>query len=180
MTPTRIVERGLKIIADNYTLVLRLGAAELMKGNPEKAEQIFREAIAKHPDIALGYVALGKALLKSGREADAARVLQEAAARMPADFLLEYFSGMALAQAGQDGEAERAFGRAVELNPGEAQARFERQAAIKLDKPPRQRVSWNARSNRSATAACFRSAERTPSWAVTKCSVAARAAGARQ
>ena len=59
---TRIVEQGLKSVQDNYTLVLRLGAAELMEGNPEKAEQLFREAIAKHPEIPLGYVALAKAL----------------------------------------------------------------------------------------------------------------------
>jgi superkiller protein 3 len=114
----KVVEEGLRKTQDSYALRLRLGATELMKGNPEKAESAFREAIAMHPEIPLGYVALAKAFMKGGRGAEAADVLRDAREKLPPDFVLEHFYGLALETLDRDREAVDAFSRANALNAG--------------------------------------------------------------
>jgi tetratricopeptide (TPR) repeat protein len=95
-----------------------------MKGNPEKAEGSFRDAIAMHPEVPLGYIALAKAFMKSSRAAEAVTLLAGARSKLPPDFTLEYFYGLALENAGQDQPAAAAFSRASELNPDVPDAHF--------------------------------------------------------
>ena len=120
----QVVREGLQKAQDSYALHLRLGATELMKGSPEKAEISFREAIAQHPEIPMGYVALAKALMKTGRASEAATLLQETRQKLPPDFLLEYYYGLALEKFDRDRESAEAFSRANELNPNVPEAHF--------------------------------------------------------
>ncbi len=113
----KVVQEGLRKTQYSYALYLRLGATELMKGNPDQSETSFRNAIAMHPEIPLGYVALAKALVKNGRNSEAETVLREARERLPADFLLEYYYGLVMVRLDQDPEAVRALARANEINP---------------------------------------------------------------
>jgi tetratricopeptide (TPR) repeat protein len=120
----QVVQRGLGKVQDSYTLQLRLGATEMMRGNAQAAEGSFRKAIDMHPEIPLGYVALAKAFLKSGRGSDALALLAEARAKLPPDFLLEYFSGVAAENLARESEAADAYARAAALDPGVPDAHF--------------------------------------------------------
>jgi len=120
----KVVQQGLQKAQDSYALYLRLGATELMKGSPEKAEGSFREAIAMHPEVPLAYVALAKAFLKGGRGAEAVAVLDEARGKLEADFVLEYFYGLALESLDRDSEAAEAFSRASRLSPAVPEPHF--------------------------------------------------------
>ncbi|PYT26286.1 MAG: hypothetical protein DMG57_22105 [Acidobacteria bacterium] len=120
----KAVREGLQKAQDSYALHLRLGATELMKGNPEKAEGSFREAIAMHPEVPLGYIALAKVFMKSGRGPEAVAVLEEARGKLAADFLLEYFYGLALERLDRDSQAAEAFSRSSELSPAVPEAHF--------------------------------------------------------
>src|ERR1043166_6908867 len=120
----KAVQEGLHKARDGYALYLRLGATELMKGNPEKAESSFREAIAMHPEVPLGYVALAKAFMKSGRGPEAVVLLDEARVKVASDFVLEYFYGLALENLDRDSEAAEAFSRASRLSPAVPETHF--------------------------------------------------------
>ncbi|MCI0422329.1 MAG: tetratricopeptide repeat protein, partial [Acidobacteria bacterium] len=121
----RLLQQGLKTVQENYTLHLRLGATELMKGNLEKAEAAFRQAIARHPTIPLGYAALAKAYVKADRNDEAAELLKGALERLPPDFYLEHYYGLVLMRLGRDSDAAAAFARAASINPNVPETRFE-------------------------------------------------------
>lgn len=113
----RVAQTALKKVQDGYALYLRLGAAELMKGNTEAAEISFREAIQAHAEIPLGYVALAKVFIKNGREQEAVDFLDGVRKKLAPDFLVEYFLGFALERLGRDAEALESFSRASSLGP---------------------------------------------------------------
>ncbi|MCI0723108.1 MAG: tetratricopeptide repeat protein [Acidobacteria bacterium] len=136
----RLLQQGLKTVQENYTLHLRLGATELMKGNLEKAEAAFRQAIARHPTIPLGYAALAKAYVKADRNDEAAELLKGALERLPADFYLEHYYGLVLMRLGRDSDAAAAFERAASINPNVPETRFELgKLLLKLERTERAR-----------------------------------------
>jgi tetratricopeptide (TPR) repeat protein len=147
---TEIVERGIPLVPDNYPLTIRLGAIEMMTGNHAQARETYRKAIAEHPAIALGYVAVAQSYMKEGNDDEALKVLTDARATISRDFALEYVFGLVSFQLGQQKQAMEALKSAEELQPTvvephyqlgllymktqawkEAQAEFEQ--VIKLD-----------------------------------------------
>jgi tetratricopeptide (TPR) repeat protein len=112
-----LVVRGLKIVKDAYALQLRLGSVQLMEGKYSEARQSFQQAIAEHPEIPLGYVAVARSYFKEGADGEAANVLSDARRKLPTDFMLEYFYGLALLRLQRNQEAAGVLENAVRLNP---------------------------------------------------------------
>src|ERR1700757_1573112 len=87
---TSIIEHGITLVPDDYPLTIRLGAIAMMQGNREKARDTYRKAIAEHPTLALGHVALAQTYMKEGNDQQALKILTEARSIVPRDFALEY------------------------------------------------------------------------------------------
>ncbi len=120
-----VVQQGILKVADDYPLTVRLGAVEVMKGNRDQAREHFRKAIAEHPEIALGYVALAQSYMKEGNEEEALKVLVEGRAKVPRDFALEYVFGLVSYHLGQQSQAMQALKNAEELAPNVAEPHYQ-------------------------------------------------------
>jgi tetratricopeptide (TPR) repeat protein len=114
---TSIIERGIPVVPDDYPLTIRLGAIAMMQGNREKAREAYRKAIAEHPALALGHVALAQTYMKEGNDQEALKILTEARSIVPRDFALEYVFGLVSLQLGQQQQALEALKSAEELGP---------------------------------------------------------------
>jgi tetratricopeptide (TPR) repeat protein len=114
---TTIIERGIPVVPDDYPLTIRLGAIAMMQGNREKAREAYRKAIAEHPALALGHVALAQTYMKEGNDQEALKILTEARSIVPRDFALEYVFGLVSLQLGQQQQALEALKSAEELGP---------------------------------------------------------------
>jgi tetratricopeptide (TPR) repeat protein len=114
---TAIVQRGVPLVPDDYPLTIRLGAIQMMTGNHAEAREIYRKAIAEHPELALGYVAVAQSYMKEGNNEEALKVLSDARGRVPRDFALEYVFGLVSFQLGQQKQAMEALKSAEELQP---------------------------------------------------------------
>jgi tetratricopeptide (TPR) repeat protein len=112
-----IVQHGITMVPDDYPLTIRLGAVEMMKGNREKAREDYRKAIAEHPALALGYVALAQTYMKEGKDDEALKILTDGRVAVPRDFALEYVFGLVSFQLGQQKQAMDALKSAEELGP---------------------------------------------------------------
>jgi tetratricopeptide (TPR) repeat protein len=120
-----LVERGITMVPDDYPLTIRLGAIEMMRGNREAAREHYRKAIAEHPTVALGYVALAQSFMKEGKDAEALKILTDGRVAVGSDFALEYVYGLVLFQLGEQKEAMEAFKRAETLSPAVVEPHYQ-------------------------------------------------------
>jgi tetratricopeptide (TPR) repeat protein len=122
---TEIVQRGISLVPDDYPLTIRLGAIEMMTGNHAQARERYRKAIAEHPALALGYVAVAQSYMKEGNDEEALKVLTDARAVVPRDFALEYVFGLVSFQLGQQKQAMEALKSAEELQPAVVEPHYQ-------------------------------------------------------
>ena len=114
---TEIVKRGVSLVPDAYPLTIRLGAIEAMRGNRAQARELYHQAIAQHPTLALGYVALAQTYMKEGKDEEALKILRDGRATVPRDFALEYVFGLVSFQLDQQQQAMEALKSSEELAP---------------------------------------------------------------
>jgi tetratricopeptide (TPR) repeat protein len=122
---TEIVQRGISLVPDDYPLTIRLGAIEMMTGDHAQARDTFRKAIAEHPALALGYVAVAQSYMKDGKDEEALKVLTDARATVPRDFALEYVFGLVSFQLGRQKQAMEALKSAEEMQPSVVEPHYQ-------------------------------------------------------
>jgi tetratricopeptide (TPR) repeat protein len=106
-------------------LTIRLGAIAMIQGNREKAREAYHKAIAEHPTLALGHVALAQTYMKEGNDQEALKILTEARSVVPRDFALEYVFGLVSQQLGQQQQALEALKSAEELGPAVVEPHYQ-------------------------------------------------------
>jgi arylsulfatase A-like enzyme/Flp pilus assembly protein TadD len=121
-----ILEKALSLVDDEPEGWDHLGIVHLRKGNPEKALEAFRKALALDPNFALAHLNVGAALMEiyfsspqPERLAEAIDHLKKAAALNPSMNLA--FRGLATAyqEAGRTDEALAAWEKAVVSDPAD-------------------------------------------------------------
>jgi tetratricopeptide (TPR) repeat protein len=120
-----LVEHGITLVPDDYPLTIRLGAIEMMRGNRDAAREHYRKAIAEHPGVALGYVALAQSFMKEGKDAEALKILADGRVAVGTDFALEYVYGLVLFQLGEQKQAMEALKSAEGLNPAVVEPHYQ-------------------------------------------------------
>lgn len=120
-----IVQRGIGQVQDSYPLMVRLGAIEMARGNHGAAEDLYRQAMQQHPDLALAYVALAQAYMKEGDDQRAVSVLEAGRTQASPDFALEYALGLTYARLGKQAQAVEAYEHSVHLNPEVAEPHYQ-------------------------------------------------------
>jgi tetratricopeptide (TPR) repeat protein len=125
---TKVVEQGITGTAsteDPYALDLRLGVLRLKQARFEDARVAFNEAIALHPELVVGYVALAQSLMQQGSDDRALEPLIKARATLPQDATLEYYVGLVSLRLGQTVEAEAALKNSVRLRPDVVESHYQ-------------------------------------------------------
>jgi Flp pilus assembly protein TadD len=120
-----IVQRGITLVPDDYPLTIRLGAIAMMSGNRDQARDDYHKAIAEHPALALGYVALAQTYMKEGKDQEALKVLTDGRAAVPRDFALEYVFGLVSFQLSQQKQAMEALKNAEEMQPAVVEPHYQ-------------------------------------------------------
>ena len=125
-----IVDIGLGLLPDSWTLYLQRGALLAMKGLMGEAEKEFETARRLAPDEPVPYAALGMAWIQSGQIDKAVEVLRAERPRRQ-DHVVPYIFAMALLRSGTDPagpagvEAVAALRASIRANPEFAPARAE-------------------------------------------------------
>lgn len=110
-------ERGARLLNQR-------GNVEFRSGDPARAAETFRQAVAADPDDPEARHNLAAALVRLGRRDDAADELAELLRRRP-DFYLGHFTlGTLRAQQGRDAEAVEHYRRALALYPDHRDSHF--------------------------------------------------------
>jgi tetratricopeptide (TPR) repeat protein len=122
---SEIVQRGITLVPDDYPLTIRLGAIAMMSGDRDQARDDYHKAIAEHPALALGYVALAQTYMKDGKDQEALKVLTDGRAAVPRDFALEYVFGLVSFQLGQQKQALEALKNAEEMEPAVVEPHYQ-------------------------------------------------------
>lgn len=114
---TKVVEEGIEGTQDAYALDIRLGVLQVKRGKYDDAREAFNLAVALHPDIVMGYVALAQTYMQQGRDQDALGPLNRARKKLPQDATLEYYVGLVSLRLGMNDEALTALKNAERLRP---------------------------------------------------------------
>jgi tetratricopeptide (TPR) repeat protein len=89
----------------------------LQLGNPQEAERLTRDYLAREPASEDGWILLGMCLMQQGRTDEGISTCRELTRRVPESAIYWSNLGTALRDAGELHEAEQAYQRAVELDP---------------------------------------------------------------
>jgi len=125
---TRIIEQGISETAsteDPYALDLRLGVLRLKQARFDDARTAINQAIALHPDLVVGYVALAQSFMQQGSDDKAIEPLLKGRATLPQDATLEYYVGLISLRLGKVAEAETALNNSVRLRPDMVESHYQ-------------------------------------------------------
>jgi tetratricopeptide (TPR) repeat protein len=125
---TKVIEEGINGIGsteDPYALDLRLGVLRLKQARFDDARTAFNQAIALHPDLVVGYVALAQSFMQQGSDEKAIEPLLKARAAIPQDATLEYYVGLVSLRLGKVSEAENALKNSIMLRPDVVESHYQ-------------------------------------------------------
>jgi len=106
----------------NVTTLATLAAIQLDLGHLDAAETNITQAVALAPDDAYSFFVLGRLRFLQKRYDEAVDALSRSAKLDPQDAQTQNFLGLALSEKGLRGPAETALRKAIQLNPGYANA----------------------------------------------------------
>jgi predicted CXXCH cytochrome family protein len=116
---TTAIERYSPKRAEYY---FELAEAWRDSGQVTKALPLYREAVRRNPEFALGLQKLGSALRRSGQDAEAAEFLKRAASIAPDNATAWHELGLTYRALGKRPDAVAAFERAIQLDPDMSEA----------------------------------------------------------
>ncbi len=117
-------ESTLVMDADMPGVQLQLGIYHLERGDRQRAEKAYREALHINPQLIPAYLNLADLLRGSGNDDDAREVLQEALAVDPQNGPVLHSLGLLETRSGRPGPALDYLGQAAELETGGTRHRF--------------------------------------------------------
>ena len=116
---------GAQSTQDPYALDLRLGVLRLKQARYDEARTAINEAIAIHPELVVGYVALAQSFMQQGSDEKALEPLLKARASLPQDATLEYYVGLLMLRLGKYKEAEGALRNSIVLRPDVVESHYQ-------------------------------------------------------
>ena len=125
---TKVIEQGIGGTAsdqDPYALDLRLGVLLLKQAKLDAARTAINQAIAIHPELVVGYVALAQSFMQQGSDQKALEPLLKARAAVPQDATLEYYVGLLFLRLDKMNEAEVALTNSIALRPDVAESHYQ-------------------------------------------------------
>lgn len=120
-----IQQQGAGAPQDPYALDIRLGVLRDKQARYDDARTAFNQAIALHPELVIGYVALAQSFMQQGSDDKALVPLLKARAALPQDATLEYYVGLVSLRLGQVPQAEAALTNSIRLNPNVVESHYQ-------------------------------------------------------
>jgi tetratricopeptide (TPR) repeat protein len=137
--PEKAEEKYLQVLQQdkkNVPTLANLAAIELDLGHLEVAEINIKQAVALAPDDAYSFFVLGRLRFRQKSYDEAIDALSRAAKLDPQDAQIQNFLGLALSDKGLRGPAETALRKAIQLDPGYANAHNNLAVVYITQRPP--------------------------------------------
>ena len=120
----------------NVPTLANLAAIELDRGHLDAAEINIKQAVALAPDDPYSLFVLGRLRFAQKKYDEAIDALSRAAKLDPQDAQIQNFLGLALSEKGLRGPAETALRKAIQLDPGYANAHNNLAVVYITQQPP--------------------------------------------
>ena len=120
----------------NVPTLANLAAIELDLGHLETAEINIKQAVALGPDDAYSFFVLGRLRFGQRKYDEAIDAFSRAAKLDPQDAQVQNFLGLALSEKGLRGPAETALRKAIQIDPGCADAHNNLAVVYVTQQPP--------------------------------------------
>ncbi|MFZ4588121.1 MAG: tetratricopeptide repeat protein [Terrimicrobiaceae bacterium] len=127
--------RVLQIEPGNLAALVNLGMVEFQGGNRKRAEELLNQAVAERIDLAPAWLTLGMVHMDADRSDAALAALSQAVLRDPENPKARNFLGVVIGRRGWVDGAQEELRRAVELDPGYADAHYNLAVFYLQEKP---------------------------------------------
>jgi tetratricopeptide (TPR) repeat protein len=129
-------QRVLDLVPDNLLGLVNLGVVEFSSGDNVKAEELLRKAVRIRMETAAAWLTLGIIYMDQERFDEALAALSQAVLYDPRNARARNYLGVVIGRNGWLDGAQFELRRAVELDPGYADAHYNLAAFYLQDKPP--------------------------------------------
>jgi len=117
-------EAVLKIEPGNLVALVNLGLAEFRSGNPKRSAELLNRAVSLRMDLVPAWLTLGMIHMDANQPDEALAALSQAVLRDPKNPRARNFLGVVVGRRGWTDGAQAELRRAVELDPGYADAHY--------------------------------------------------------
>lgn len=135
-TARRAYERVLSLDPQNQLGLVNLGLVEFYAGDPEKSENLLKQAVRQRLETAPAWLTLGMIYMDQNRFSEALAALSQATLHDPNNPRARNFLGVVIGRQGWIYGAEQELRRAVELDPAYADAHYNLAVFYLQEKPP--------------------------------------------
>ena len=135
-TARRAYERVLSLDPQNQLGLVNLGLVEFYAGDPEKSENLLKQAVRQRLETAPAWLTLGMIYMDQNRFPEALAALSQATLHDPNNPRARNFLGVVIGRQGWIYGAEQELRRAVELDPAYADAHYNLAVFYLQEKPP--------------------------------------------
>lgn len=129
-------EAVLRLDPSNLAALVNLGQIEIREKNPRRAQELLERAVSLRIDTAPAWLALGTIHMDADRFDAALAALSQAVLREPSNPRARNFLGVVIGRRGWIDGAREELRRAVELDPGYADAHYNLAVFYLQEKPP--------------------------------------------
>jgi Flp pilus assembly protein TadD len=129
-------QRVLDLVPDNLLGLVNLGLVEFYAGNSARADELLKKAVAIRLENPAAWLALGMIAMDEEKFDEALAALAQAAVQDPRNPRVRNFLGVVVGRKGWIDGAQSELRRAVELDPGYAEAHYNLAVFYLEEKPP--------------------------------------------
>jgi len=129
-------QRVLDLVPDSLVGLVNLGLVEFYSGNIARADELLKKAVAIRLDNPAAWLALGMIAMDEEKFDEALAALAQAAVQDPRNPRVRNFLGVVVGRKGWIDAAQSELRRAVELDPGYADAHYNLAVFYLEEKPP--------------------------------------------
>ncbi len=129
-------EKVLGLMPESLVALVNLGLVEFYSGHPDRAEELLKRAVAVRLENPAAWLTLGMIYMDAEKFDEALAALSQAMVQDPRNARIRNFLGVVIGRKGWLDGAQSELRRAVELDPGYAEAHYNLAVFYLEEKPP--------------------------------------------
>jgi len=129
-------EKVLGLMPESLVALVNLGLVEFYSGHPKRAEELLRRAVSVRLENPAAWLTLGMIYMDAEKFDEALAALSQAMVQDPRNARIRNFLGVVIGRKGWLDGAQSELRRAVELDPGYAEAHYNLAVFYLEEKPP--------------------------------------------
>lgn len=129
-------EKVLGLMPESLVALVNLGLVEFYSGHPDRAEELLKRAVSVRLENPAAWLTLGMIYMDADKSDEALAALSQAMVQDPRNARIRNFLGVVIGRKGWIDGAQSELRRAVELDPGYAEAHYNLAVFYLEEHPP--------------------------------------------